>query len=493
MSNILILLKYKLLNTGREAWDNLFTLLILAPPILIVVWLLAVPYLKELASGSFSTPSNSTVELVVLVIIFLLLMLPLANIVAECYPTTSADNYLNSLPISSPQRFVVLVIMRLLSNLPLVAVMGGINYFVLSLAEQPLHLWSLIGYFLLPILLQLTALQLLLVLGGGHGRFLRPTQLVGLGVVLLALKVFVPSIALWLLLPFQGISNLLAILVNSWFQHQPTTSMPLASLWSVVISSVCLIVAFLIYQRWATSDAEVVEDLLSRNQRAPFINQLLSLIERLYGAKIRQLVGRDLLLSLRSFSAAVYISLTLAITFQIALIAVVRRYQLTGENLELTILAAGTLSIFCLAALTPALIRYQLAFLWLERSLPVEKEDIYTSKLCYSQIISLPAVVTTTIFALLLGIGSGTPFLSFKLLLIWWLVASFVGALSFEIITRPSLAIPFIAIGSLSMGSLVIRFWWIWFIIYPFLMNYLRTRAVDRCRVLLSGLEGDEF
>jgi hypothetical protein len=76
-----------------------------------------------------------------------------------------------------------------------------------------------------------------------------------------------------------------------------------------------------------------------------------------------------------------------------------------------------------------------------------------------------------------------------KTLLVWLLVASFVGALVFEITSRPTLAIPFVAIASLSIATLIIRVWWLWFFVYPYIIDKLHIRGRERAYILLMGIE----
>lgn len=118
---------------------------------------------------------------------------------------------------------------------------------------------------------------------------------------------------------------------------------------------------------------------------------------------------------------------------------------------------------------------------------------MYKCKLWYARILSFPAPIISFVLAIIFGsLDLQTSALLFlKMMMVWLLVASFVGALVFEIASRPGLAIPFAAFASLSIASVTIRLWWLWIILYPYIMDKLETRARERAHLLLAGLEGD--
>src|SRR5262249_31220724 len=139
------------------------------------------------------------------------------------------------------------------------------------------------------------------------------------------------------------------------------------------------------------------------------------------------------------------------------------RYRPDAATIETAVQAACALAALALASLAPALIKHQLAFLSIDRALPIRGIEMYKSKLWYARLLSLPAPIASLIVAI--AFGSQAPaayaFLFVKLLLVWLLTASITGALSFEILSRPQLAILFIAVANIAAASVIIRVWWL--------------------------------
>src|SRR5689334_11875071 len=112
MNSLLVLIRYKLLETWRQIKDNFFTLFLLGPLILFFVYLLAVPYLRALALGVYAPPTRFAAELSITTLLFLLLLAPASSVAGEFYPLQSPDAYLDNLPIPVLSRFCALVLER---------------------------------------------------------------------------------------------------------------------------------------------------------------------------------------------------------------------------------------------------------------------------------------------------------------------------------------------------------------------------------------------
>jgi hypothetical protein len=493
MNALLVLVRYKLLIVWRRVKDNFFTLFVLGPLILGFVYLIAVPYLRALALGVYSVPPRGAAELSVAGLIFLFLLAPASSVAAEFYPLQSPDSYLDSLPISNGWRFCELALFRAAKNLPIVVALGIFDYLIGRIAGRPAHLSDLCLQLLLPALLQLTGLQILIVLLAAHYGFLKLSRMLPMFGVLFTIAALIPAAAPIALFPIAGIKGLLLALVGRWFGSTELgfarSSLPIA----VALAAIYFVAAFLAYRRWRINDREAVERAISTRSELPGLSKLVNLFERRAGAQVAAMLYRDLILTFRFFSSAVYLSIGVAFLFEVGLIVFCLNYIREGEPFEIAVQAACALASFALASLSAALVKHQLAFISIERSLPVHGIEMYHDKLWYSRILSLPAPLISFVLALILGSLDlqSAGFLLFKLLLVWILVASLVGALAFEIASRPGLAIPFAAITSLSIASLTIRLWWLWIILYPYIMDKLEMRARERAYILLKGIEGD--
>lgn len=164
------ILYLKLLETLRQIKDNLFSFLVLAPMILVVVYLLAVPYLNTLAIGAYPELSLNTLQLLTTVIIFLLLISSISKVITELYPLQSADAYLDGLPIPVNERFLSILIIRMTKNLLLLIVLGVVNCLISQISGQFSQTLLVTFLLLIPIGLQLTVLQLFLVIFTAHFR-----------------------------------------------------------------------------------------------------------------------------------------------------------------------------------------------------------------------------------------------------------------------------------------------------------------------------------
>lgn len=484
------ILYLKSLETLRQIKDNLFSFLVLAPMILAVVYLLAVPYLNTLAIGAYPELSLNTLQLLTTVIIFLLLLSSISKVITELYPLQSADAYLDGLPIPVNERFLSILIIRMTKNLLLLVVLGIVNFLISQISGKYSQTLLVTFFLLIPIGLQLTVLQLFLVIFAAHFKQLNLIRILIFFTTLFLIQYFFPTIGYWINIYLLGIRELLILTYYKWVSSEQVNLININTVISISISSLLSIITFIGYRKWAIQDREIVEQLLSKKRRfSDFISQNF-ILAKAFGLKISAYLLRDLILTFRFFSAAVYLSFAFAIIFQISLILLAKRTDYPVE-----IIAQGVVSLtsFALAALAPALVKHQLPFLWLERSLPVAGQDMYWSKVIYAGLVSLPTTFISFFISLTLksfDLETGA-FLFFQLILLWLTVSSLVGVLCFEIAARPGLAIPFIGIASLAIAILVIQVWWIWFILYPYSMDKLQVRARERARALIIGLEGD--
>lgn len=493
MNALLVLLRYKLLLAWRHVKDNLFTLVVLGPMILGVVYMIAVPYLRALSEGVYTPPAPAGAQLALAALVLLLLLAPTSSIAARFYPLQSPDAYLDTLPITVGSRFIALALSRIGRNLTFAIALTALHYFIMRMGNRPTELLELTLLLLAPAVLHLSALQILFVLLAAHFNLLRLSRLLPIVGVLFVTAALLPATRVLIFAPLAGLLDLLATLLNHWFNVGNIRQG--RYLLALLLAALYLSAAFLMYRAWQVSDHEAVARALGTRHRIRGLKRVTEAVARLTGGNVAAHLLRDLLLTFRFFSSAVYVSFAVAALFQLALVVFAFRVADSGNWFELGAQSACALSTFALAALAPALVKHQLGYLWLERALPVDKEDLYKNKLWYARLISLPALIVCAVIAPSVGsLGDATnlAFLLLKMALVWLLVSSLVGALAFEITSRPGLAIPFTAIASLSIASLTIRVWWLWLLVYPYIMDKLEQRGHERAHILLIGLEGDD-
>jgi len=247
---------------------------------------------------------------------------------------------------------------------------------------------------------------------------------------------------------------------------------------------------------WRSSDIEYARRLQLK-ARSPISLELA--LERKLSRMVASQLARDLRLTLRAFSSAVYVVYAVAGLIIVALIAALTTDLLPAAMLPsafldatwlprvIAIKVACVLVIVTLVALVPILIAFELPHMWLERAAGATGIDLLNAKIWYARLITMPA----PLLAWLTGLISGASPLYYSIpllaecLWLWWLVSTLSGLFSFEMPTRPDLAI--IVIGSLclALGLASAMLWPIGLIAYPQAMHSLGARGRHRARYYL--------
>jgi hypothetical protein len=255
------------------------------------------------------------------------------------------------------------------------------------------------------------------------------------------------------------------------------------------------------HERWRASDIEYARRLLS-SSRWDMIGARL--FERRLGRVVAAELVRDLQLTLRAFSSAVYVVAGLASLWPVGLIAVLTTdllpppfesrgwFDATWLPAVFAVKGASILITSTLASLLAVLIAYELPHMWLERAVGTTGLDIWQAKLWYARLVSVPAPLISWLVGFALGAVPAyyaVPLLA-ECLFIWWLVSSLIGSLSFEMPNRPGLSIiVMVTIGG-GAGALVAMLWPFGFMLYAQAMHSLTQRGRHRTRYYLLT-EGD--
>jgi hypothetical protein len=209
---------------------------------------------------------------------------------------------------------------------------------------------------------------------------------------------------------------------------------------------------------WRVPDIEYARRLDRVSRRSVFN---ISLLGRRFNPVAASQLARDLQLTLRAFSSAVYvIAAVTALCLVVLLVALATDLipppvgeldwgdgtsWLIAMRLPQTsaIKIASAITTTSLAALLPVLVAYELPHLWLERATGTIGLDIWQAKLWYTRLVSLPAPVAAWVVGV--TFGEVPPFYWLPLLaecaLLWWAISSLIGALSFEMPNQPGLSI----------------------------------------------------
>src|SRR5205085_4844441 len=229
--------------------------------------------------------------------------------------------------------------------------------------------------------------------------------------------------------------------------------------------------SFVLHRRWRAADGEFAKRLGARERWGMLAERVA---RRLCGgrARVEAQLARDLQLTLRGFSSAVYVAVGLAALVVVALVALLTGGALptseAGGWLAATwtppVLApkfACVLSAASLASVVPVLVAHEQPYLWLERSAGVAGEDPLPAKIYFARVVTLPAPLATWSAGVLCGavtVAYALPLLA-ECLWLWWVVSTLAGALAFEMPAQPGLALILMTCVAVGAGGLAARPW----------------------------------
>jgi hypothetical protein len=257
--------------------------------------------------------------------------------------------------------------------------------------------------------------------------------------------------------------------------------------------------AFVLHARWRAADAEFAKRLGARRAWGDFVEGAARRACGGRGAVAAQL-ARDLRLTLRGFSSAVYASAGVAALVVLLLVALLSGGVVPVGEAEgwasatwlprvLAVKFACVLASSALAALPPVLVAHQQPHLWLERSVGLKGEDAWRAKLYLARVVTLPAPVAAWSAGVLCGAVPGAyalPLLA-ECVWLWWLVSTVAGGLAFEMPAQPGLALILTLCAALAAGGLAAFLWPAGLAIYAMGVQPLSLRGVLRAHQHLKG------
>ncbi|HZB47088.1 MAG TPA: hypothetical protein VE360_17650 [Pyrinomonadaceae bacterium] len=211
------------------------------------------------------------------------------------------------------------------------------------------------------------------------------------------------------------------------------------------------------------------------------------------------LFERDLRLTLRAFSSAVYAAFALAVLWVAALAAALTTglvpagdappgvFDMTWLPRVVAVKVACVLAAVALASLTPVLVAHQAPHLWLERAVGAKGADVWRAKLWYARAVALPAPLAAWAVGVLGGavpLAYVLPLLA-EVLWLWWLVGTIAGALAYEVPEQPGLGVVMVACAGLAAGLTVAALWPLGLALYGFGVGKMCLWGEHRARFYL--------
>ena len=226
----------------------------------------------------------------------------------------------------------------------------------------------------------------------------------------------------------------------------------------------------MLHQSWRASDIEYAKRLQDGGSRYEIFPRVL---KRKFAPSIVAQLSRDLQLTLRAFSSAVYVALFMSMLFLLVLITVFATGWLPYSAIVPgwfdatwlpSVVAAKITCVLTTAScsiLVAVLVAYQLPHFWLERATGATGTEMWETKLLYARAVSFSSPVVVWLISILSGtvpLFYMVPLL-LECLWLWWIVSTLIGALAFEMPDRPELAIVLMISFGAVFGLLVASFW----------------------------------
>jgi hypothetical protein len=268
---------------------------------------------------------------------------------------------------------------------------------------------------------------------------------------------------------------------------------------AALVALITVSLAFALHERWRASDSEFAKRLGARDQLGSLGERAAARACGGKGAVASQL-ARDLQLTLRGFSSAVYVAASVAALALLLLVALLAGGVVPKGEAEgflsatwlpgaLAVKFACVLACVAVASLVPVLVAHESPHLWLERSAGVRGEDAWRAKLYAARVLTLPVAVAAWLAGLLCGavpVVYALPLLA-ECVWLWWLVGTLAGGLAYEMPEQPGLALILTACATLGAGGLTAFAWPAGLAIYALGVQQLCMRGVARAHSHMKG------
>jgi hypothetical protein len=460
----------------RWARQHIYSWLVLAPLVLGLTYFTIVRVAGNLPPWQ---PSRSFAIAMAALFETVLIGLSLSRASAELYHLRRPEAYFDALPLNTNTH----LLLALAGRLGRTAVVAGAILLARSLLAEsdwlsPINLLGIVLFIVITSLAEVYG-----ALNWIHWRHTRDKTAAITSLFAILLNVILGSLLLSLIIKPEQFSFRFEYLLFAF------SGLSAAFLYNLARRS---------HERWRTSDIEYAKRLESSSRWNVFD---VRLIKRKLAPTVAAQLARDLQLTLRAFSSAVYVVILVTALWVVAMVIVLiedlfpfaANFSIAGWldlswlPQSMAIKFACVLITASLASLLPLLVAYELPILWIERAVGSTGFDIWQAKLWYARIVTAPAPLIAWTAGLLTGkepLSYAVPLLA-ECLFLWWLVSSIIGALSFEMPTRPGLAIIVMATVGLAAGAFTTLLWPFGILIYAQSIGALTDRGRHMARYYL--------
>jgi hypothetical protein len=466
----------------RWAREHLYVLLVLGPLVLGMTYF----GVGRMVSGAeWSLSSQQAIALAVLVAGYLLVS-SMSRAAAELYHTRRPESLFDTLPIGAETLLAAALVRRIVGSVGVAAVAAVARGL---LGGGPWDLVSLPAIALLVLVLSLG--ELFAALEWVHWGSRRKVSKAAAGVALGGACALVAGLLLLAVVRPDRLtegSRLIALVAGL------TMTFALAPL------------VFALHGRWRVGDLEHAKRLHARDRWGGWAERVA---RRASGGKpipaVSAQLARDLRLTLRGFSSAVYAVGTVAALWLVALLAVLETVEFpaplaaaqswagaTWLPAVLATKAACVLACVSLVCLVPVLVAHQVPHLWLERVTGAHASEVWRAKLYYARVLALPAALATWavgVFGGAVPVFYTIPLLAEHLWL-WWIVSTLAGGLAYEMPDQPGLSVVLVACACLAAGGFTAFVWPMGLALYAFGLPQLLLRGQHRTHLHLVGEGG---
>lgn len=290
---------------------------------------------------------------------------------------------------------------------------------------------------------------------------------------------------------------------------------------SYFIYAAGLLLALVIYlltrvahERWRAEDIDYAQRL---EQRAGSNFDATRFLRGRLTESVRAMLARDLYLTVRIFSSAVYVAAGITVSIILLLVALLRSGALPSAEealgglsdfgwasatwlpSSLAVKIATVAVVAAMSSIVPVLVSHQEPHTWLERASGATGEELWQAKLWYARLLTLPsALVVFVLGVAAAGVGTGGVSLPLSYLAalfaeclwLWWIASTVVGSLAYEMPDRPELALVLSLGVCLSVGVLGAILWPMGVGIYGLSVAQARERGIMQAAHYLK-LEGE--
>lgn len=428
-----------------------------------------------------------TVGLIVFLVVF-----SFSSTLQDVYATRTADSYLDGLGVTTQARFAITVVARFLKNVPSLLIVTGLCFVLGAVPTMGFTMLIELGPPLLAGWIYLTVLQIASVLVLVHFRWCTPRKLSGLLAGLLVATVLVSwsKVFLVVLFPLVPAAGALEFVLARMLHPGSVGRFGYEIGLPIGAGLLVLELARRMFTHWRMDDRGIAQEF--SEIRRPRLNWLLEWFLRRQEPPIRAQILRDIALCRRGFSPAVLMSPAFAILFQFGAVSLIGRRLISEDIFEWVFLLGVMFSTFSLIALVPLLLKYQLSYFWIEKSIGLSPEHLAESKLVLSRLFGLAAFGLACLAVVGYPAASliETLVLLLKAAIVCYTTASLAGILIFEVAARPLISLILCGVAASIISGLFIFYWmgWpLWAYMYLYLMHNLRERV--KTRVFFTEVE----